>query len=426
MSVVLSYMTWNFSPDLTNLDSQDSKKEASQQLGEPYNVSMDEVVTPYQLVYSEPQRTRGMPATDNVKYIINPLKGQRVSQVEHIHREHSLVLPELSDRFLALDFPYKMPLSTYLNQVLNLTAKVPEKFEFDRMLIDTDQDGTVSLYAVSSSKHEVIHIKTNLKNQRMKSALKKLIGDMKPYSEVITGKDTIDPATHVFAPTKPTKMKSYRAIYTHINVDKLNTILFNDSLVVHSSKSGVTTYNNNTGVANYNDQKETYRYTNLSDDEASSNDMHEAIPSTFDFINSHGGFTDDFRLFEVDNQTGALTYQMFLNGMPIFSDTTLNQIKMSWGEKGVFSYARGMLKTNVTIDSGEADQSLPAVESVRASLANNGDIDFEKVTNIIAGYKMEDKDKPNDIEVQRNSQFVPAWYVQYNGQWYKYENGGLV
>ncbi|MGZ9537999.1 two-component system activity regulator YycH, partial [Staphylococcus epidermidis] len=158
--------------------------------------------------------------------------------------------------------------------------------------------------------------------------------------------------------------------------------------------------NNNTGVANYNTKREFYRYTNLSEDESKSRDMIKSIPSTFDFINSHGGFTDDFRLFEADPKTGELTYQMFLNGVPVFNKDELSTIQVAWGEKGIFSYARSLLKTNITIDSGEEKKNLPGAEAVRSELANNPNLDFKKVTNMTIGYKMQEKDD-NDIEVQR-------------------------
>ena len=42
---------------------------------------------------------------------------------------------------------------------------------------------------------------------------------------------------------------------------------------------------------------------------------------TFEYINNHGGFfNDDFRLFDTDNMSGELTYQLFLNGHPTFND----------------------------------------------------------------------------------------------------------
>ena len=41
-------------------------------------------------------------------------------------------------------------------------------------------------------------------------------------------------------------------VYDTISVETMNSILFDDSVIIRSGKSGSTTYNN-TGVANYND-----------------------------------------------------------------------------------------------------------------------------------------------------------------------------
>ena len=59
--------------------------------------------------------------------------------------------------------------------------------------------------------------------------------------------------------------------------------------------------------------------------------MDSTIPSTFEYINGHGGFfNDDFRLFNTDNSSGELTYQLFLNGHPTFNDQQLNDIEVTW------------------------------------------------------------------------------------------------
>ena len=121
-------------------------------------------------------------------------------------------------------------------------------------------------------------------------------------------------------------------------------------------------------MANYNDETEKYRYTNLLEDENRSMNMQESIPSTYAYINNHGGFTDDFRLFHTDDKRGDLTYQLFLNGRPTFNDDDLNTLKVSWGNKGIYSYARTLLKANVTIDSGEKKSTYQALKlSVRNS-----------------------------------------------------------
>ncbi|WP_436855469.1 YycH family regulatory protein [Staphylococcus caeli] len=428
MSVVLTYMTWNFSPDLANIDNQESSSKASEAnvIGKPLNEGMGKVVTPYQIVHSEGEDTEGMEATkQNVETTLEPLKDHRVIRSEQMHSNHNLIIPDLTDEFLVLDFTYDMPLATYLGQALNIDAKVPNNFKFDRLIVDNNKDGNVKLYAISKDRHNVVRMTTSAKLTKFKNVMKQQQKNMQPYTEIITNKDTIDRATHIFAPKSPKGMKSYHTIYNRISVDTMNSILFNDSVVVRSTKSGTATYNNNTGVANYNDDSEKYRYTNLSEDENRSTNMQDSIPSTFDYINNHGGFTDDFRLFNVDNKSGELTYQLFLNGRPTFNEEDLNNIKVSWGDKGVFSYARALLKANVTIDSGEDETKLPGAETVRSELANNPEINFEEVTNMTIGYKMENQPDKSDIEIQRNSEFKPQWYVQYDGEWRAYNDGGL-
>ncbi|MEJ7252763.1 two-component system activity regulator YycH, partial [Staphylococcus epidermidis] len=89
--------------------------------------------------------------------------------------------------------------------------------------------------------------------------------------------------------------------------------------------------------------------------------------------------------FSTDNKTGKLTYQRFLNGYPTFNNQNLNEIQVTWGKKGVFDYQRSLLKSSVQLNS-EEPKTLPTAESVRSALANNNNIDFEKVTNIAVGY----------------------------------------
>ena len=43
---------------------------------------------------------------------------------------------------------------------------------------------------------------------------------MQPYTDIITNKDTIDRTTHVFAPSKPEKLKTYRMVFNTISVEK--------------------------------------------------------------------------------------------------------------------------------------------------------------------------------------------------------------
>lgn len=59
---------------------------------------------------------------------------------------------------------------------------------------------------------------------------------METYSEVITNKTTIDKSTHIFAPKHPKDLRSYRMVYDTISVETMNSILFDDSVIIRSGK----------------------------------------------------------------------------------------------------------------------------------------------------------------------------------------------
>src|SRR5699024_12171376 len=105
----------------------------------------------------------------------------------------------------------------------------------------------IKIKTKNKEKNKVARITTTVKTEKLTEALEKQHKHMQPYTEIITNKDTIDKATHIFAPKSPKGQKSYHTIYNHISVDTMNSILFNDSVVVRSSRSGSVTYNNNTG-----------------------------------------------------------------------------------------------------------------------------------------------------------------------------------
>ena len=50
-------------------------------------------------------------------------------------------------------------------------------------------------------------LKTSAQGKNIDKALKSIKPNMQPYTEIITNKDTIDKATHVFAPSKPKGLK---------------------------------------------------------------------------------------------------------------------------------------------------------------------------------------------------------------------------
>ena len=59
MSIVLTYMVWNFSPDLSNIDNTDnSKSDKPKPLTKPMTAEMEGTITPFQIVHSRDDKQR--------------------------------------------------------------------------------------------------------------------------------------------------------------------------------------------------------------------------------------------------------------------------------------------------------------------------------------------------------------------------------
>ena len=71
--------------------------------------------------------------------------------------------PILDHDFVVLDFTYDMPLTTYLGQVLNNSAKIPKHFSFNRILIDKNPKGDLELYALSKRHQQVMKVTIDAK-----------------------------------------------------------------------------------------------------------------------------------------------------------------------------------------------------------------------------------------------------------------------
>lgn len=425
-SLVLTFMIWNFSPDVNDTYS-DTNKENTKAIGMRYDKDASQVMTPLQMIHVDGEKMEGAPATPYVNDFAKLFDKHHISKVEEFQNDNGLALNTLSDRLIIFDYPTDTPLAMYLNEVMNVPAKVPANFKFNRIILDLGQGQNVDAYAIDSERHRAIRMRTNVSIKTIEQHLSNMSSSLEPYTDILTDQTTVNKATYLYAPKEPKDLRTYRTIFSNINVEDLNSILFDDTPIVRTTKSGNTTYNNNTGMVNYDANKETYSYTNLSEDEHSTRDMTIGIPRTFEFINKHGGFTDDFRLFKANSDKGEMVYQMFVNGRPIFDSTIRNQIKVIWGERGIFEYSRGLLKTNVTVDNGEKPKVLPEAEEVRSELASNGRVDFGKVQLMTVGYRMVTNNASSDgLEIQRNSQFVPTWYIKYNNAWYEFRDGELI
>ncbi|WP_323703602.1 YycH family regulatory protein [Mammaliicoccus sp. Dog046] len=423
ISIFMTYRVWTFTPELTDLESDVNTDTPA--IGPKISKPIDSVIMPFRMINRNGTDVKGTSNANDIKKITNQLLNKDVEKVDILSSASVVELADLSERYTILDFPDSVPSEMYLNQVLGLDMSTYPKINFNRILVDTKSSDKATVYLLSENKQKAIKLKTSMKSHEFDQMNKETAKDLKPYTGIITNEMTTSEINQIYVPEAADNMSVYRYVSNHISVSDLNDVILGDSVIARSKDNQVSTYNNNTGISSVNEDKQTYRYSNLSEDENRQKDISKGITNSFKFINEHAGFTDEFRLFDTDQKTGKVDYQMFLNNYPVFNDNHLASIEAVWGRDAINEYNRGLITTGVAVPSKKKADELPSSEEVRFALASNAEIDFSKVSNMAIGY---DLSLPRDEidNLQDTIEFTPKWYIKYDGEWKRYENGGLT
>ena len=421
-SVFMTYRVWTFTPELTDLESDMNAETPA--IGPKISKPIDSVIMPLRIINRNGTDLKGTSNVEEIKKITDVMLDKDVKKVDILTSESAVQLDDLSERYTVLDFPDSVPSEMYLNQVLGLSMSNYPKINFDRILVDTKSTDRAVVYLLSENKQKAIKLQTTIKSHEFAKINKEAASKFKPYTSIITNQNTTNEINQIYAPETADNINIYRYVSNKISVSDLNDVILGDSVIARNNDNHVSTYNNNTGIATVNEKKQTYRYTNLSEDENNIKDLSKSISNSFKFINEHAGFTDEFRLFGTDPKQGNVNYKMFLNNYPVFDEDNLSSIEASWGRDTITEYNRGLITTGVAVPSKKESDEIPTAEEVRFNLASNAEIDFNKVTNFAIGY---DLSLPvDDIDnLQDTIEFTPKWYIKYDGEWKQYENGGL-
>lgn len=143
--------------------------------------------------------------------------------------------------------------------------------------------------------------------------------------------------------------------------------------------------------------------------------MEESIYSqSFNYVSRLGTAVGNLRYF--DHHDGQINYRIFVEGYPIFSQSSKGKMSVSFDSAETAATPRVKIETSmdtvqVPIPSDE-EVELPSTLEVETNLSNAG-IDLSKVRSFIIGYTWQDIDGVNKLVA-----LTPEWFVNYDDTWY--------
>lgn len=421
MSVVLTYKIWNFKPNLVNIESSITKSSTALS---PKNLdNIHGAFLPYQVVSYTNNRIYGTTNKDILLEYINSLSNKKITAISTKQLNMNYMPKGMKERFLILDFASDFPLSMYLSDILDSTFKGDVDETFNRLIVDSYSKDNLVLYAITDHQ-TMVAIEMDASSNNFNEFVEHSEKSMESYTGIIANEQSTDEKTSIYVPEYPSETKRYSYLADTINVDDINKAVLGDknSIIERKDKKDSKTYNSNTGIVKVKN-KATYKFNNLSEVNHAKPRPLEHLISSFNFISEHGGFTDDYRYFDIKSSDNAISYQMFFKGYPVFHENHLTEIDIVWGDKDVYEYKRGLYSTSVAVPSTKDIAKLPSAEEVRYKLASNQEYHFDQVSNMMIGFNMVYSDQDT---IQSTLSFEPEWYVKYNNEWRLYQDGRLV
>lgn len=419
-SAILTYMVWSYQPEFSDVETG---IDTTSNIGATEEVTFNQMMRAYQLVRVNDADIEGTIQEDvivGIREYISDTEVEDFNVYNNMNRLDSVTGEDGSEDFLIVDYPSDMPVKSLL-QVLgfNYEEEVPD-YEFGRIIVDLSEEN-VDFYFVNDELDRVAIAPTNLESEYLLSILDDYEDSFEQYSGVITNQQTSNSKTAIYGPSNPESLSVENFLFTQIDPDLMNNILFTNDEYTSEQSDQIYVYEGMSNIAKYNTDTHGYTYTNLDESLTGEHDPHQIIHQSFTFLESHTGLTNSNILFDYNAEENQSIYRTTMDGHIVFSETINNVVSVKYGQNSVYEYSRPLLTVNAKVP-GEEDKELAPLENVRYQIALNADFDLQNVSRITIGYDMAFSSEQTELNVV---QYTPEWFVEYDGEWYKFEEGGL-
>lgn len=407
LSISLTLIIWSYEPDYEFLQDPEIQQVL---IGEER--TFRDVVRPYKALFSLDEALRGTSEIATIDQSMDLLASLDIGNIR-IAQENAKVqsINKLmrADEQIVLFFNTTVPLET-LNNVLNFNQNNIDNIRFDRIIINTrnlEETQTFEIRFINTKSNVIYRAAATVNNeQQVRNMLSSIMRQSFEFEEFNRPNEL-----SLFLPKEDTEVFQYTYFIEEISQEELTKAMFTDASILQKTVEGsVEKYFDNMSSMTFDTTLKTVDYVNGPAENISMEPAAKLVNDTFNFVNDHGGFNADFRLNAIDIDQKLVDYQLFFQGHPVYSTSTLTRISTILGDNRLFRYRRPYyeLETDIT------------TEKIKKELANGAQVmSFIKeqvaspdtIEDVVIGYLL--------IQDQNTSIFVlePNWFVISGNSW---------
>ncbi|WP_100400479.1 YycH family regulatory protein [Bacillus sp. FJAT-44742] len=418
ISLFLTWLMWTYQPDYDLL--QGTEPIESDPYGEELNY--DEVVWPERMILHTQLGSTMVDGQESlfVSFYENLLD----AGFEELSVSTSVDTENLYDveSGIELIFPAPIP-SEVLGELFEFEEDEPYLTvgSADRFLFTHDEENEeVLAHLISYEEDLVIEASTTLSVSDFENQYLNRAGS---YPEVFAhhvneGNEEI-PRLH-YLPENPLTYPHVQYTSVELQAEPFIDYLFSDPTYVkhYRQENGTESFTDGNRMMNLTRNGRYLNYINpVFSDHGTASQQH-VVNTSFDFINSHGGWTDQYHLYSwsQDADQDESRFRLIIEGVPVFESNGVNRTSLFVTRSGTQTsrYSRPMYDIDVEEEPIESTPyELPAGQEVLDYIDQHTPFSEEEIENIRVGYQM---DRHNLVLA-----FEPMWFVKYRDSWYPLE-----
>jgi regulatory protein YycH of two-component signal transduction system YycFG len=412
ISVLLTWNVWTYQP---NYDV----------IGEDYTPGVmigtektyKDVFKPYKVLFHQNQATFGTVDDNEIAKMMENISNWNFYELSEVGKD--LTQSEFEwlvhgDKRVEILFPDIISFDI-LRSLFNFEENKLPSESVDRIVIDTSNvnNDTSNVYFVSYNDQLVF--KGQIKSAFLTTFNEDFVSNSDEYPRYFV--EELAKSHKIFLPENPIDFPSYRYVLEEINTQTFRDALFSDP-------NGVTKEFTNDGEQftdgkslmelDVNNQILTY-VNPIYEETGSSTTTSVLIQESFNFVNEHGGWIDQFQYFKISNVERKIVYRQFINGLPVFNESGMAELSYVQGNKEIYRYQRPYTRMGLPLSSESQDsETIMSGYEVLNYLNSQEDIDSTLIEDITIGYRLS---RDIDFKNQNIIIYKPTWYFLYAGGW---------
>lgn len=410
LSIFLTWNLWTFQPNYKTMENNNTVAEVS--MSEKQEVK--KTIRPDMVLYHKQGKNYGTTRTDELDKLLREIGSWKFSNVKGIaEKPNSLNNLIHGSGNVEIIFPADVPIELY-RDVLSFKEKKIPPFNFDRIIINVESmdKGNGTVYFVSTNNDLVFS--SRVSSASIKNFNKNYYEASSRYPSYF-GYTLTDKRT-IFLPEDPTEMMVYKYLPATLNSEDFKNTLFHDpSFVQPTIFSNGEEYTNGSSKMTVDYDKNILLYVNPNASSYYVENPRNLIKRSIDFVNEHGGWTDDYRYAEKDDPSHRVTFRLYSEeGYPVFNEDGLSEITETWGKSDITKYMRSNISLDLPLKTEMQKVTRQSGHAVLQYIQNQNDFRPDLLENIVLGYELE-----RDTQESKLILLEPVWFYQYDKKWHQ-------